>query len=89
MIPQDLKIARITPIFKGKGSKYEESNYRPISVISMVAMILEKEVAKQVMDYLISNDLICIDQFAFLRNHSTVSSLHRLVEDWLEAFNEG
>ena len=89
VIPRDLKIARITPVYKGKGSKYDESNYRPISVIASLAMILEREVAKQVMKYLLDNDLICIDQFAFLKNHSTVTSLHRLVDDWFEAFNEG
>ena len=89
VIPRDLKIARITPVYKGKGSKYEESNYRPISVIASIAMILEREVAKQVMSYMLDNDLISIDQFAFLKNHSTVTSLHRLVDDWFEAFNEG
>ena len=68
VIPRDLKMARITPVYKGKGSKYEESNYRPISVIASLAMLLEREVAKQVMKYLQDNDLISIDQFAFKKN---------------------
>ena len=89
VIPRDFKLARITPVYKGKGSKYDESSYRPISVIATLAMILEREVAKQIMEYLLSNDLISIDQFAFLKHHSTVTSLHRLIDDWMEAFNEG
>ena len=89
VIPCDWKIARVTPIYKGKGSKYEESNYRPISVIASIAMILEREVAKQIMKYLIDHDLISVDQFAFLKGHSTVTSLHRLIDDWYDAFNEG
>ena len=52
-------------------------------------MIMEREVSKQLLKYLTDNDLISIDQFAFLKNHSTVTSLHRLVDDWFEAFNEG
>ena len=88
VIPADLKIARVTPVYKGKGSKYDESNYRPISVICIIAMILERAVSKQIMKYLTDNDLISIDQFAFLKNHSTVTSLHRLIDDWFESFNK-
>ena len=87
--PCDWKIARVVPIYKGKGTKSDESNYRPISVIATIAMILEREVSKQVMKYFIDHDLISVDQFAFLKNHSTVTSLHRLVDDWYDAFNEG
>ena len=28
------------------------------------------------------------DQFAFLQHHSTQTRLHRVIGDWLEAFNE-
>ena len=89
VIISDLKIARVTPVYKGKGSKWEESNFRPISVLPMIAMILEKEIQIQVLNYFIKNDLICIDQFAFLKNHSSVLCLHRLIDDWLEAINNG
>ena len=89
VIPFDLKLARVTPVYKGKGSRYEEANYRPISVICSIAMIFERCVSVQMMKYLLDNDLISIDQFAFLKNHSTVTSLHRLVDDWYESFNEG
>ena len=39
--PDDWKLARITPIYKD-GSKTECGNYRPISVISIVAKVFEK-----------------------------------------------
>ena len=43
-IPKDLKLARITPIYKGKGDLDDPSNYHPISVISYLAKIHEKAV---------------------------------------------
>ena len=59
VIPADLKITRVTPVYKGKGSKWEETNYRPISVLPIIAMLFEKEVQKQLLTYFIDNDLIC------------------------------
>ena len=67
VVPSDWKIARVTPIYKGKGSKQDESNYRPISVLATLSVIMEREVSKQVMSYLLEHDLISIDQFAFLK----------------------
>ena len=43
VIPDDLKLSRITPKFKGKGAISYMSNYRPISVISYLFKILEKK----------------------------------------------
>ena len=35
------------------------------------------------------NNLISLDQSAYLKNHSTQTSVHRVLEDWLENINEG
>ena len=88
-LPSDWKLARVTPVYKGKGSKTEKSNFRPISVLGCISMIMEREVQSQLMAYFIEHDMISSDQFAFLKNHSTVGCLHRLVDDWYEAINEG
>ena len=47
------------------------------------------EVQSQILSYFIKHDLITIDQFAFLKNHSTTGCLHRIIDDWYEALNEG
>ena len=39
--PDDLKIARVTPVFKG-GDDKELGNYRPISVLPCFSKILER-----------------------------------------------
>ena len=47
----DWKCARVSPIYKGKGSKSDKCNYRPISVISHVAKIFEKVIQVQLMSF--------------------------------------
>ena len=41
IFPDKLKIARLTPLFKG-GKNYELGNYRPIYVLPCFSKILEK-----------------------------------------------
>ena len=85
----DWKLALVTPVFKRKGSKTDQISYRPIFVLGFIIMIMEKEVQAQLMTYFIDHDFLSIDQFAFLKNHSTVGCLHRIMDDWYEAINEG
>ena len=84
----DWKYARVTPVYKGKGDKEVFSNYRPISVVSHLAKIQEKLVQTQFISYLLRHDLITVEQSAFLKDHSTVTCLHRVIDDWLEALND-
>jgi hypothetical protein len=53
IVIDDWKTAKVTPVYKGKGDKFEKGNYRPISVISHIAKILEREVHKQLLKYLV------------------------------------
>ena len=43
IFPDDWKWARVTPLFK-QGESFDLNNYRPISVISVVAKVFEKTV---------------------------------------------
>ncbi len=43
-ISNDWKFARVTPVYKGKGHRTDKGNYRPISVLSYVCNIMEKEI---------------------------------------------
>jgi hypothetical protein len=86
--PTDWKIARVSPAFKGKGDINEETNYRPLSVIGHIAKLTEKCVHGQLLAYLVQHRFISIDQFAYMKNHSTATSLHRLIDDILENINE-
>ena len=66
--PDALKVAKVTPLYK-KGSKDDPGNYRPISVLPVIAKVLEKLVNGRLMDYLESNNILYINiSMAFARN---------------------
>ena len=76
-VPKDWKFAKITPIYKGKGDKNLECNYRPISVLPHIAKIMEKCVKFQLVTYLQRHNLITPHQSAYLEKHN-------MVDNWLE-----
>ena len=84
ILPKDWKAASVTPIFKGKGEMSDKSNYRPISLISHISKLFEIFVHRQLLDYLQDNNLISIDQSAYLKLHNTQTSLHRVLDDWID-----
>ena len=88
-VPQDWKLARVTPIYKGSGDKEDPSNYRPISVVCHIAKIFEKVIAHQFITYLTTNNLITADQSAYLHGRSTQTSLHKVIDDILESMDNG
>ena len=51
VFPQSLKIARVTPLFKG-GSKDSTNCYRPISIISPLSKLIEKLISKRLIKFL-------------------------------------
>ena len=50
LFPSGWKVGKVTPIYK-TGEKTCMSNYRPISVISIVAKIMEKLIHNQIYEY--------------------------------------
>ena len=78
-VPEDLKTARITPLYKKK-SKHDVGSYRPVSVLNCVSKILEKSVYVQIDDYLSRKGLIYQYQSGFRSGYSTETCLIYLTE---------
>ena len=64
IFPDDLKIAKVTPIYKA-GDKSDLSNYRSISVLSCFSKILERIIYNNLYQYLTENKVLCPKQFGF------------------------
>ena len=88
-VPVDWELARITPIFKDKGSRFEEENYRPISVLPFISRILDKHVQLALLQHLMTHRLITKEQSAFIKKHSTQTALHCMTDDWYNNTNSG
>ena len=66
VLPSDWRRAHITPIFK-KGSKVSPVNYRPVSLTSQVAKVLETLVRCKVLKFLDENEIIINCQHGFMK----------------------
>ena len=84
--PDDLKKAKVTPIFK-KGEKQDINNYRPISVLPIITGIFERHISTCLIDFLDKHKLIYECQSGFRRNHSCQTSLTKMVDNWFTAMN--
>ena len=70
--PCEWKISKVTPVYK-TGPREDMNNYRPISVISIIAKTMEKLIYNQLYEYFIKNDMLTNSQHGFRPNHSTCS----------------
>ena len=84
VLPDDWKCARVTPLFK-QGEASDLNNYRPISVISVIAKVFERIVYDQLYNCLSNEDIISTHQSGFRSLHSTVTALLEATDNW--AFN--
>ena len=87
IFPEEMKIARITPIYKG-GDKENVVNYRPISVLPCFSKILERIMYNRLYLYLTENNLLCNKQFGFKKGHSTGHAIAQLADQIHEMFNK-
>lgn len=85
--PSRLKVSKVYAKHK-KGPKSDPQNYRPISLISTFAKIIEKLVLKRLMAYLIQHNLITANQHGFQKGKSTISAIISLIESVIDAIEE-
>jgi hypothetical protein len=74
LIPSPLKRAAIVPVFK-TGDKSIPKNYRPISLTSVIAKVLERIIRKQVFSFLSVRGALNDTQHGFRSGRSCLSAL--------------
>ena len=79
VVPIEWKYAIVCPGFK-KGDNEDATNYRPISLLSILSKVLERVVADQLSEYLSANQLLSCSQHGFRKHLSTQTALTQVME---------
>ena len=74
VFPSVLKTAKVASVFK-KDSKFDYSNYHPISLLSNIEEILEKLMYERSHNFLNKKSVIYNLQFGFRQKYSTSYAL--------------
>ena len=90
IFPDQLKIAIVTPIYKGKNSDpHWFNNYRPISLLPTISKIVEKVIHKQLYNYMNHSKLLKNSQYGFRENHSTEYAAMEFVDNTSKIMDDG
>ena len=87
--PASWRVGKIRALYKGKGSKVDMSNYRPITQLSSMSKVLEKVMATQLYEYFEREDLFDPRQYGYRKHHSTVHAVLDLVHLVLKSKDDG
>jgi hypothetical protein len=79
--PNEWKCSKVIPLFK-MGERRDLNNYRPISIIPVVAKVFERIIYDQVYVYLMDNNLLSNCQSGLRTLHSTVTALLEATNNW-------
>ena len=78
-VPQSLKTAKVIPLHK-KGEKDKPGNYRPISLLSIFAEVLEELMFNRMYSFLMQNNILYKYQFGFRKGFLTSLALIELLD---------
>ena len=85
IFPDDLKTAKVTPIFMA-GDENDFGNYGPISVLSCFSKILEKIMYKRLFNHLSEHNLVYQKQLGFQQGRSTEHTIMQLIDQINDTF---
>ena len=78
----------MTPVLKS-GDRHEVNDYRPVSVIPVLAKVFECIVHEQLFEYVEKNGILNKEQDGFRPNRSTQDVLLRATDDWKKTLDLG
>ena len=88
VFPEEWKCSKVIPLFK-QGERADMNNYRPISIIPVVAKVFERIIYDQLYAYLSDNNMIATHQSGFRSLHSTVTALLDATNNWAYNIDKG
>lgn len=78
--PDELKIAKITPIFKD-GDRLQPANYRPISVLPTLNKVFERAIQTRFVEFLGNRDFFYSRQYGFRAGSGTHTAVFELINE--------
>ena len=79
IFPDQLKIAKVLPIYK-KGDIHYFENYRPISILPSVSKVIERVIHNQLHEHFTKHKLYYDSQYGFRSSHSTELAALELID---------
>ena len=86
--PDELKLGKVTPIFKKDNEELLE-NYRPVSTLPIFGKIFEKLIYSRLYSYFTSRGILHSKQFGFRKNHSTSHALNHSIDHIRHCLDKG
>lgn len=77
--PDQLKIQKVTPIFKS-GDPALVENYRPISVLSVINKVIEKLLYSRILKHLENQNFFYKSQYGFRKKSNTAVAIQDLIQ---------
>lgn len=84
--PKNLKLSIIKPIFKS-GDASQISNYRPITLIPILAKVFERAMYTRVYNFLTKYNILKPEQFGFRKGSSTTQACFSLIKQITDNLN--
>ena len=90
LYPACFKVARVVPVFKGKGEDPTEfSGYRPVSVLPVLSQVFERVLQARLVRFFDRHQVITPGQYGFRSGHSTAMAVLDMVERVRGAWGRG
>ena len=87
-VPQEWRDANVVPIFK-KGDRHQPSNYRPVSLTSVVCKVLEHIVHSSIMSHFDRWNILSDSQHGFRKRRSCETQLIETINDIAKHLSDG
>jgi len=87
-LPDDWLTGTVTPIYK-KGNKLIPSNYRPITLTSLVCKLTERVIHAEILEFAKRNHIIPAQQHGFVPGRSVITNLLSCVDEWTKSNDRG
>jgi sarcosine oxidase/L-pipecolate oxidase len=88
VFPEKWKKANVIPVHK-KDETSDVKNHRPISLLCIVAKVMERCVHHHIYDFLDINNFFCENQSGFIAGDSTINQLLDIYNDVGKASDSG